>query len=197
MVKLVENSFRDVNIAFANELSLICEKLDLNVWELIKLANLHPRVNILRPGPGVGGHCIAVDPWFIVDTCPEEARLIKIARLVNDDKPGFVVKRIKNAAERLKNPVIGIFGLSYKQDIDDLRESPALEIARSVKKAGLGKLLVCEPFIKSHPEFELCEAEKLVRQADIIVLLVPHRPFKNIDRELLKPKIVIDTCGVW
>lgn len=197
MVKLVENSFRDVNIAFANELSLICEKLDLNVWELIKLANLHPRVNILRPGPGVGGHCIAVDPWFIVDVCPEEARLIKTARLVNDDKPGFVVKRIKNAAERLKNAVIGIFGLSYKQDIDDLRESPALEIARSVKKAGLGKLFVCEPFIKSHPEFELCEAEKLVRQADIIVLLVPHRPFKNIDRELLKPKIVIDTCGVW
>lgn len=197
MVKLVENSFRDVNIAFANELSLICEKLDLNVWELIKLANLHPRVNILRPGPGVGGHCIAVDPWFIVDACPEEARLIKTARLVNDDKPGFVVKRIKNAAERFKNPVIGIFGLSYKQDIDDLRESPALEIARSVKKAGLGKLFVCEPFIKSHPEFELCEAEKLVRQADIIVLLVPHRPFKNIDRELLKPKIVIDTCGVW
>lgn len=197
MVKLVENSFRDVNIAFANELSIICEQLKLNVWELIKLANLHPRVNILRPGPGVGGHCIAVDPWFIVDTCPETAKLIKTARLVNDGKPDFVVERIKKAADRLKDPVIGIFGLSYKQDIDDLRESPAMSIARKVKEEKIGQLLVCEPFIKSHPEFELLEADKLVQKADIIALLVPHRQFKNIDKELLKPKIVIDTCGIW
>ncbi len=197
MVKLVENSFRDVNIAFANELSLICDSLNLNVWELIKLANLHPRVNILRPGPGVGGHCIAVDPWFIVDTCPKEARLIKAARIVNDSKPDFVVERIKKAADRLKNPVIGIFGLSYKQDIDDLRESPAMHIARRVKQENIGQLYVCEPFIKSHPEFELLEAEKLLRKADIIALLVPHRQFKVIDKELLKPKIVIDTCGIW
>lgn len=197
MVKLVENSFRDVNIAFANELSIICERLNLNVWELIKLANLHPRVNILRPGPGVGGHCIAVDPWFIVDSCPEEARLIKTARIVNDSKPDFVVDRIRQAADRLKDPIIGIFGLSYKQDIDDLRESPAMSIARKVKAEKLGKMFVCEPFIKEHAEFELIEADKLVRQADIIVLLVPHRQFKNIDKELLKPKIVIDTCGIW
>lgn len=197
MVKLVENSFRDVNIAFANELSLICDRLNLNVWELIKLANLHPRVNILRPGPGVGGHCIAVDPWFIVDTCPKDSRLIKTARMVNDSKPDFVVEQIQKAADRLKNPVIGIFGLSYKQDIDDLRESPAMQIARKVKQENIGQLYVCEPFIKSHQEFELLEAEKLLRKADIIALLVPHRQFKTIDKELLKPKIVIDTCGIW
>ncbi|MDN5280680.1 MAG: UDP-N-acetyl-D-mannosaminuronic acid dehydrogenase [Clostridiales bacterium] len=197
MVKLVENSFRDVNIAFANELSIICDRLGLNVWELIKLANLHPRVNILKPGPGVGGHCIAVDPWFIVDTCPDEARLIKTARLVNDAKPGFVFNRIKQAADRLKDPVIGLFGLSYKQDIDDLRESPAMEIARQVKAAKLGRLMVCEPFIKEHAEFELFEAENVIKQADILVLLVSHQPFKKIDKELLKPKIVIDTCGIW
>jgi UDP-N-acetyl-D-mannosaminuronic acid dehydrogenase len=197
MVKLVENSYRDVNIAFANELSIICESLKLNVWELIKLANLHPRVNILKPGPGVGGHCIAVDPWFIVDRLPEESRLIKTARLVNDSKPEFVFERIKKAADRFKKPVIGVFGLSYKQDIDDLRESPALDIAKQVKNANLGNLLVCEPFIKEHPDFELNTAEEVIQKADIIVLLVPHKQFKTIDKELLKPKIVIDTCGIW
>lgn len=197
MVKLVENSFRDVNIAFANELSIICDRLQLNVWELIKLANLHPRVNILRPGPGVGGHCIAVDPWFIVDACPGEARLIKTARLVNDSKPEFVVSKVKQAAARLKDPVIGVLGLSYKQDIDDLRESPAVEIARELKKSQTGKLLVCEPFCSSHTEFNLADLETTLKEADILVLLVPHKPFKAIDKELLKPKIVIDTCGIW
>ncbi|GAB4280737.1 MAG: UDP-N-acetyl-D-mannosamine dehydrogenase [Candidatus Rifleibacteriota bacterium] len=197
LVKLVENSFRDVNIAFANELSIICEALNINVWELIKLANLHPRVNILRPGPGVGGHCIAVDPWFIVDSCPDEARLIRTARLVNDSKPHFVFKRIKQAADRFKNPIIGILGLAYKPDIDDLRESPAIEIAHEVRRANIGKIMVCEPFIKKHPDFELFSQEQVVKEADIIVLLVPHKPFKMIDKELLKPKIVIDTCGIW
>lgn len=197
MVKLVENSFRDVNIAFANELSIICEHLKLNVWELIKLANLHPRVNILRPGPGVGGHCIAVDPWFIVDACPEQAKLIKTAREVNDSKPGFVVNRVKQAAARIKDPVIGIFGLSYKQDIDDLRESPALEIARNLKKLGIAKLMVCEPFCRNHQEFGLYDQESILREADIILLLVAHKQFRMIDKELLKPKIVIDTCGIW
>ncbi|MGM0599438.1 MAG: UDP-N-acetyl-D-mannosamine dehydrogenase [Candidatus Rifleibacteriota bacterium] len=197
MVKLVENSYRDVNIAFANELSIICESLKLNVWELIKLANLHPRVNILKPGPGVGGHCIAVDPWFIVDRLPQESRLIKTARQVNDSKPGFVFERIQKAADRFKEPVIGVFGLSYKQDIDDLRESPALDIARRLKSSKLGQLIVCEPFIKEHPDFELNTAEEVIQKADIIVLLVPHKQFKTIDKELLKPKIVIDTCGIW
>jgi len=128
MAKLTENSFRDVNIAFANELSLICEKLKINVWELIKLANRHPRVNILNPGPGVGGHCIAVDPWFIVNSCPEEAKLIAAARYVNDGKPHWVVDQVKQAADQFKKPVIACLGLAFKADIDDLRESPALDI---------------------------------------------------------------------
>ncbi len=197
MAKLVENSFRDVNIAFANELSIICEKLGLNVWELISLANRHPRVRILRPGPGVGGHCIAVDPWFIVEACPDEARLIRAARIVNDDKPHHVLRKIKAAAEKFKRPVIGLLGLAYKQDIDDLRESPAVEIARGVQKANLGEVLVCEPFVPSHPDFALHPLDEVVRRADIVVLLVPHTQFKAVDRELLKPKIVIDTCGIW
>lgn len=197
MVKLVENSFRDVNIAFANELSIICERLHLNVWELIKLANLHPRVNILRPGPGVGGHCMAVDPWFIVDACPDEARLIKTARQVNDSKPGHVVNRVAHAAGRLKNPVIGVLGLSYKQDIDDLRESPAVEIAHSLKKMNIGRIMVCEPFCQKHPDFELFQLDQLLREADILLLLVAHQQFRKIAPEVLKPKIVIDTCGIW
>ncbi len=197
MVKLVENSFRDVNIAFANELSIICDRLQLNVWELIRLANLHPRVNILRPGPGVGGHCIAVDPWFIVDACPAEAQIIKTARLVNDSKPAFVVKKIEQAASRLKNPVIGVLGLAYKQDIDDLRESPAIEIAHKLKDAQAGRLMVCEPYCPKHAYFELFELDEVLRDADIIVLLVAHQQFKKIDTELLKLKIVIDTCGIW
>lgn len=197
MVKLVENSFRDVNIAFANELSIICERLKLNVWELIKLANLHPRVNILRPGPGVGGHCIAVDPWFIVDACPNEAKLIKTARIVNDSKPGFVVNMVKQAAARLKDPVIGILGLSYKQDVDDLRESPAVDITRQLQSAAIGRLMICEPFCRQHHEFTLNDLTTTIKEADILVLLVAHKQFKNIDKELLKPKIIIDTCGAW
>lgn len=197
MAKLVENSFRDVNIAFANELSFICDKLGLNVWELISLANRHPRVNILRPGPGVGGHCIAVDPWFIVDACPKEARLIRAAREVNDDKPNMIVNQIKTAAERFKRPVIGLLGLAYKQDIDDLRESPALHIAQAVKQLNLGEIMVCEPYCKKHAEFSLYKFEEVVKKADILVLLVGHKQFKDVDRELLKPKIVIDACGIW
>jgi len=197
MVKLVENSFRDVNIAFANELSIICDSLKLNVWELIKLANLHPRVTILRPGPGVGGHCIAVDPWFIVDTCPQTARLIRTAREVNDSKPEFVVKKVMQAAERFKNPVIGVLGLSYKQDIDDLRESPAVEIAYELKKCNAGTLMVCEPFCSEHADFKLYDLEETIKNADILLLLVAHQQFRKIDKELLKPKIVIDTCGIW
>jgi UDP-N-acetyl-D-mannosaminuronic acid dehydrogenase len=197
MAKLVENSYRDVNIAFANELSLICDTLGLNVWELINLANRHPRVNILRPGPGVGGHCIAVDPWFIVHTCPEQSRLIRTAREVNDSKPHFVVQKVKEAAERFKRPVIGLLGLSYKQDIDDLRESPAVAIAREVIRENLGEVMICEPFVREHAEFKLAELPVVLKKADILVALVPHKVFRDIDRELLKPKMVIDTCGIW
>ena len=132
LAKLTENSFRDVNIAFANELSMICDQLEINVWSLIELANRHPRVNILKPGPGVGGHCIAVDPWFIVDSVPDKARIIRTAREVNESKPKYVIEQITKAAEDFKRPVIACLGLAFKADIDDLRESPALEITQTV-----------------------------------------------------------------
>ena len=145
LAKLTENAYRDVNIAFANELSFICDRLKINVWDLIAMANLHPRVNILSPGPGVGGHCIAVDPWFIVATNPNEAKLIRAARLINDSKPDFVVAKVRERAEALKQPVIACLGLAYKKDVDDLRESPAVEIVHKLAEAKLGELLVVEP----------------------------------------------------
>lgn len=202
MTKLVENAYRDVNIAFANELSLICDELGINVWSVINFANRHPRVNILKPGPGVGGHCIAVDPWFIVSASPKRARLIAMARQVNDSKPGFVVKKVSMVAERFKNPVIACLGLSYKADIDDLRESPALEIVQQLAQ-GIGQILIVEPFIKSMPLTIPHETAKLVglgeaiECADIVVLLVDHREFKTIDREKLQQKVVIDVKGIW
>lgn len=205
--KLVENSFRDVNIAFANELSLICDTLNLNVWELINLANHHPRVNILQPGPGVGGHCIAVDPWFIVDSTPEEARLIKMARIVNDDKPKFVINKIHQAISKSSLNVsslsIASLGLSFKPDIDDLRESPALEIAVQISKMGFKKNYIVEPNIIGLPiEFdekfsELVDLEKALALSDIVVLLVDHASFKNTNLSLLSGKKIIDTRGAW
>ncbi|MHB8173385.1 MAG: UDP-N-acetyl-D-mannosamine dehydrogenase [Nitrospirota bacterium] len=198
MVKLVENSFRDVNIAFANELSIICGKLNINVWELIELANRHPRVNILQPGPGVGGHCIAVDPWFIIAANSSETRLIKAAREVNDSKPHWVIERIKAKAERFKEPVIGCLGLAFKAGIDDLRESPALEITRHLIANGIGRVMPCEPNLNGNfKEFTVYDLQSVLRESDIVVLLVDHKEFKNIDRELLKDKVVIDTRGVW
>jgi len=205
--KLVENAFRDVNIAFANELSLICDKLNLNVWELIKFANHHPRVNILKPGPGVGGHCIAIDPWFIVDSAPDEAKLIKLARLVNDEKPYFVIKKVNQAVSNISKDVsdlsIACLGLSFKADIDDLRESPALEIAKQVSKMGFKKLYIVEPNIKDLPdEFnsqftKLVELERALISSDILLLLVDHLTFKEINLSLLSGKQVIDTRGTW
>ena len=161
MAKLTENSFRDVNIAFANELSMICDKLDIDVWELIRLANRHPRVNILQPGPGVGGHCIAVDPWFIVSSAPDTARLIRTAREVNDSKPLWVLEQVRAAigAHLVENPTktvqevtLAVYGLAFKPDIDDLRESPALEIARELHSLHKGPLLVVEPNIRTLPQ---------------------------------------------
>ncbi|NOR69115.1 MAG: UDP-N-acetyl-D-mannosamine dehydrogenase, partial [Methylomarinum sp.] len=166
MAKLTENSFRDVNIAFANELSIVCDKLNINVWELICLANRHPRVNILKPGPGVGGHCIAVDPWFIVDSCPDEARLIRTAREVNDSKPEFVINKIRKVAEAFKQPKIALLGLAFKADIDDLRESPAVDIAEKVIQETIGDVLVVEPNIKSLPEKLQADHVKLVSLVD-------------------------------
>jgi UDP-N-acetyl-D-mannosaminuronic acid dehydrogenase len=202
MCKLVENSFRDVNIAFANELSIICDKQNIDIWELIRLANLHPRVNILEPGPGVGGHCIAVDPWFIVSANPNEARLIAVARSVNDDKPKFVMQKVAEALSKNPNAKIACLGLSFKADIDDLRESPALKIVSSLATAYNNQLLVVEPFISSLPDslvgfdnVNLVDLAEAIKVAEIILLLVNHSLFREINRVFLKEKIVIDTRG--
>jgi UDP-N-acetyl-D-mannosaminuronic acid dehydrogenase len=196
--KLVENSFRDVNIAFANELSLICDKLGINVWETISLANRHPRVNILQPGPGVGGHCIAVDPWFIVSSAPETARLIRTAREVNDHKPHWVIERVKAKAERFKKPLIVCMGLTFKANIDDMRESPSLEIAQELQAANIGNVVACDPNVDpAKSPVPMIDLKAALQQADILLLLVDHAEFLEIDRELIKDKVVIDTRGVW
>ncbi|OVE81897.1 UDP-N-acetyl-D-mannosamine dehydrogenase [bacterium K02(2017)] len=204
LVKLSENAYRDVNIAFANELSIICDKNEINPWEMIKLANCHPRVNILNPGPGVGGHCIAVDPWFIVHSAPKESRLIRVAREVNDHKPTYVINKIKKQASKLKKPVIACLGLSFKANVDDLRESPALQIVESMASENIGKLLLVEPFIKELPkslnnlkDVELADMMPALQQADIIALLVDHSIFRDINNSILNERIVIDTRGMW
>jgi UDP-N-acetyl-D-mannosaminuronic acid dehydrogenase len=204
MCKLTENAFRDVNIAFANELSLISENLGVNVWELISLANRHPRVNILEPGPGVGGHCIAVDPWFIVSSCPEHSVLIKAAREVNDGKPNFVVSRVLARAERFKNPRIACLGLAFKADIDDLRESPSVDIVKEIATMDGVELFVAEPHVDQLPEslasagnINFVDEKTAIEQADIVVGLVDHKRFKGLSPLLLKEKIVIDVRGIW
>ncbi|MGI9511111.1 MAG: UDP-N-acetyl-D-mannosamine dehydrogenase [Geminicoccaceae bacterium] len=197
MTKLTENTFRDVNIALANELSIICDKHDIDVWELIKLANRHPRVSILQPGPGVGGHCIAVDPWFVVASAPEQARLIRTAREVNDGKPEWVIDKVKAKADRFKHPTIACLGLAFKADVDDLRQSPAIDIVRGLQRDDVGRLLVCEPNIKSHGDFELATLGDAIGQADIILLLVDHKEFKALNPHRLQDKIIIDTRGVF
>lgn len=205
MAKLTENSCRDVQIAFANELSIICDKLSINVWELISLANRHPRINILQPGPGVGGHCIAVDPWFIVSNTPEQSKMIHTARQVNDAKPSWVIDKVKIAiAEFLnENPqktsqdvTIACFGLAFKPDIDDLRESPAMEIAKELANIHKGNVIAVEPNIKSLNinaiklvDFDMAEA-----QGDIGVLLVDHKEFKA---NKAKIELIVDCKGIW
>ncbi|MFA9479205.1 UDP-N-acetyl-D-mannosamine dehydrogenase [Phycisphaerales bacterium AB-hyl4] len=196
MAKLVENAYRDVNIAFANELSLLADDLDLDVRELIRLANRHPRVNILDPGCGVGGHCIAVDPWFIIHQSPEKSRLIRMAREVNCHKTGWVVQRVLDRAERFKRPRIACLGLAYKPDIDDLRESPAVDIARQLIAAQVGEVMVVEPNLAEHDEFRLTSLDEALDRADVVVALVAHRPFHKISPARLAEKIIIDTCGV-
>ncbi|MFM5390154.1 UDP-N-acetyl-D-mannosamine dehydrogenase [Aeromonas dhakensis] len=207
MAKLTENSSRDVQIAFANELSMICDKLSINVWELISLANRHPRVNILQPGPGVGGHCIAVDPWFIVSKTPAEARLIHMARVVNDSKPDWVIEKVKiaiadflqaNPDKTAKEITIACYGLAFKPDIDDLRESPAMQITQKIAKMHSGRVLAVEPNIEVIPPkligVELVELEMAACEADIQVLLVDHREFKSVS---VTNGIIIDTKGIW
>jgi len=204
--KLVENSYRDVNIAFANELSLICSNLNINVWDLIELANHHPRVNILNPGPGVGGHCIAVDPWFIINSLPDLTKLIKTAREVNDNKPQHVLSLIDNAIKSLskENSAINIscLGISYKADIDDLRGSPALEIVKSLSQYKINRLNIVEPNISELPEsieknnINLISLDAAIKDADIIVILVGHFEFKSLDKKFLENKVIIDTLGI-
>jgi UDP-N-acetyl-D-mannosaminuronic acid dehydrogenase len=198
MAKLTENSFRDVNIAFANELSILCDTFGIDVSELIRMANRHPRVNILTPGCGVGGHCIAVDPWFLVSAEPEKARLIRAARDVNNSKQDWVVKKVQLAANKFveaqhQQPKIICFGLAFKPNIDDLRESPALEIYHNLKKLGFNVQAV-EPNIQNHSSVNLIDFKKALSEGDILVLLVKHKEFVT---ELFNiEKIVLDFCGV-
>ena len=200
MCKLVENSSRDVQIAFANELSLICDKADINVWELINLANKHPRVNILQPGCGVGGHCIAVDPYFIVSDYPMESKIIGTAREVNNYKSFWCAEKIQNEKLQFelkhgRKPVTALMGLAFKPNIDDLRESPAKYIAQKVlQKSNNEEHYIVEPNIDFHSVFKLTDYKTAIENADIIVFLVAHNEFKNL--EIAKDKVVLDFCGV-
>ena len=202
LAKLTENSFRDVNIAFANELSLICDHLGINVWELIRLANHHPRVNILQPGPGVGGHCIAVDPWFIVDSAPAQARLIRTAREVNDSKPEFVVDKILAAVADAPRATIACLGLAFKANIDDLRESPAIHVVELLRTRCANPIVVCEPHVDTAPRSLQVptiaftrSAAQAIKDADVVVLLVDHRDFGDLRLSDFARKTLIDTRG--
>lgn len=205
LVKLSENAFRDVNIAFANELSAVCDKLGMDVWDVVKLANHHPRVNILQPGPGVGGHCIAVDPWFIVSSAKKETPLIQTARGVNNDTPKRVVKKTLEAVKGKKAPVIACLGLAYKADIDDLRESPAMDITLALAAKKGTTILAVEPNVDAlpapladKPNVTLSSLKTALSKADVVVVLVDHAPFKDVDHETLKArKPVVDTRGIW
>lgn len=203
MAKLAENSFRDVNIAFANELSLICDKLGIDVWELISLANHHPRVNILQPGPGVGGHCIAVDPWFIVASAPELTPLIRTAREVNDGKPHKVLAKVNSLLEEIPSPTIAALGIAFKADIDDLRESPSLGIVEELAATG-ATIKVVEPNIdvlpdslSDHANVELSDLDEACATANLILVLVDHAQFRTVDTWRFAEKIVVDTKGIW
>jgi UDP-N-acetyl-D-mannosaminuronic acid dehydrogenase len=204
MAKLSENAFRDVNIAFANELSMVCDHLGVDAADVIALANRHPRVDILRPGPGVGGHCIAVDPWFIVGTAPQQSQLIRLAREVNNARPDYVLGEVVRSAGRYKDAVIACLGLAFKANIDDLRESPALRIVMQLAESQVGRLLVAEPHVRELPDSlartgraELVDVATAVRDADVIVLLVDHDAFRAVKRTALRGKAVFDTRGFW
>mgnify|MGYP001189532170 FL=1 len=207
LCKLIENSSRDLNIAFANELSLISDELEINVWDLIKLANYHPRVNILNPGPGVGGHCIAVDPWFVINSAPSQSKIIKKARNINDDMPNQIIKKIKKIALKdnlnIKEIEIACLGLSFKADVDDLRESPAIEGIKKIKYLNPKKINVVEPNIRKLPEkqkisfVKLVSLKKAIQDSKLIIVLVDHKEFKKINFKDFKDKVVIDVKGIF
>ena len=197
LVKLIENTFRDVNIAFANELSIIADYLEVDIDELIYLSNQHPRVNILKPGCGVGGHCIAIDPWFLASALPDDTHLIQTARNVNNKKVSWVIKKVKERAkvfeqENGRSPKIGCFGLTFKPDVDDIRESPAKIIIEDLKLSNLD-LLICEPNLKELCKIKLYDLDYVFKNADFLVFLVAHEEFKNLN---LKNKAYFDVCGV-
>lgn len=204
MAKLAENSFRDVNIAYANELSLLCDRLNINVWELIRLANHHPRVKILRPGPGVGGHCVAVDPWFLVHAASDLSPLIRTAREVNVQKSNFVVSKIIQAAKGLNQPTIACFGLTFKANVEDIRESPAVLIVEKLAQEKTGDVLVTDPYLKelppplqNHDCIHLVKTETAVSEGNILVGLVDHKEFLELRCHEMENKVVIDTRGMW
>jgi UDP-N-acetyl-D-mannosaminuronic acid dehydrogenase len=199
MTKLTENSFRDVNIAFANEVALVADQLQVDPWEVIRLANRHPRVDIHSPGPGVGGHCISVDPWFLIHTAPELTRLMRQARQINDSRPAYVVQKICKLAEQFASPVIGCLGLAYKADVDDIRESPSVRIVRELSSRNIGQVLACDPYVSREkcPDIPLVSLKEVVERSNVLVLLTDHRPFREIPTHVLREKVVVDTRGLW
>ncbi|MGI9350915.1 MAG: UDP-N-acetyl-D-mannosamine dehydrogenase [Rhizobiaceae bacterium] len=203
LVKLTENSFRDTNIAFANELSIICDKFEINAWEVIELANRHPRVNILNPGPGVGGHCIAVDPWFIIHSAPEHTRLIRTAREVNDEKAEFTIEHCNRLIEDNPGEKIALFGLTFKADIDDLRESPALEIASNIVHQYRDRVRIVEPYVVDLPEqlrnhgAKLTGLDDALKECGILIVLVDHDVFKLVEPQERIGRAIFDTRGIW
>lgn len=203
MVKLTENAYRDTNIAFANELSLICDHVDVNVWKVIELANRHPRVDILKPGPGVGGHCIAVDPWFIVDAAPREARLVRMSRDVNDSKAVYVLDQIEQLMKSYPERDVTCLGLTFKANVDDLRESPALEIAEKLAEKHGRRIAVVDPFVDELPQklyragARKIDLEQALNEPGILVVLVDHEPFRKVSAERRTGAVVYDTRGIW
>lgn len=203
MVKLTENAYRDTNIAFANELSLICDHVDVNVWDVIEIANRHPRVDILKPGPGVGGHCIAVDPWFIVDAAPHEARLIRMSREVNDGKARYVTEQAKQLIESYPDRSVACLGLTFKANVDDLRESPALEIVENLASTYGRRISVVEPFVEGLPTslsehgVRKIDLDHALKDAGILIVLVDHEAFRRVSSHQRNGAIVYDTRGIW
>ena len=203
LVKLTENAYRDVNLAFANELSLVCDALGLDPWEVIELANRHPRVDVLRPGPGVGGHCVAVDPWFLVHAAPERTPLVQTARQINDSKPQWVVDCVLAACDGLANPTVACLGLAYKANVGDLRESPAIGIVERLASMIAGTVLAVDPHVAGLPDvlagkrIELVSQDDALSVADVVVVLTDHREFLDIETDLLVGKRLIDTRGLW